>query len=416
MYKIYLKQALQMLKQNKFISIVSIAGMALAIMMIMVVIETEEIKTANLHPEVNRDRTYYLEFEQKKSKDEQQMNINSISFDTYKAHLSDLKTPELTVIMYRESWGDIPIQSERSQRRFFPTLIHSDADFWKLMRFSFVEGRAYNNEEVEAGIKNTVISQGLATQLFGKESALGETILIADAPYKVIGVVQDVSGVFQFSHADVWIPYSSKENYEQLAYSVLFLLKNRSDRAALEQEIREVERKFDVTDEIWNLSLFGPYDTKQQTLFKDFDKAPDVFSDRMRMVVIFLILLIIPAVNLSGLSMSRIRKRVEEIGIRKAFGAKNSTILIQVLFENLITSLIGGIVGLLASYGIIVWLKKWLLDLSSGADVPMEALISLPVLLYVFLACLLLNLLSAGIPAYKASKLRIVDSINKNSR
>ena len=57
MYKVYFKQALLMLKQNKFISMIAIMGTALAIMMIMTIIVTDEIKEISTTPEINRNRT-----------------------------------------------------------------------------------------------------------------------------------------------------------------------------------------------------------------------------------------------------------------------------------------------------------------------------------------------------------------------
>lgn len=55
------------------------------------------------------------------------------------------------------------------------------------------------------------------------------------------------------------------------------------------------------------------------------------------------------------------RKRMSEIGIRKAFGAKRHVILFQVLYENMLTSLIGGLLGLILSYPMVLWLRHWLL-------------------------------------------------------
>ena len=60
MYKVYFKQALLMLKQNKFISMIAIMGTALAIMMIMTIIVTDEIKEISTAPEINRNRTLYV--------------------------------------------------------------------------------------------------------------------------------------------------------------------------------------------------------------------------------------------------------------------------------------------------------------------------------------------------------------------
>ena len=110
------------------------------------------------------------------------------------------------------------------------------------------------------------------------------------------------------------------------------------------------------------------------------------------------------------------RKRMSEIGIRKAFGAKRHVILFQVLYENMLTSLIGGLLGLIRSYPMVLWLRHWLLGIPPGGEVPAGTMLPLPVFLMTFLVCILLNLLSAGIPAYRAAKMSIVDSLYQNDQ
>ena len=83
-------------------------------------------------------------------------------------------------------------------------------------------------------------------------------------------------------------------------------------------------------------------------------------------------------------------------------------------FENLITSLIGGVIGLILSYVIVFRMRDWLLDIPSGSTIPINTLISIPIMLAVFAVCLVINLLSAGIPAYRASRMKIINSLNQN--
>lgn len=191
-----------------------------------------------------------------------------------------------------------------------------------------------------------------------------------------------------------------------------------SDFAAITAEVRNMEKKYNTENAPWTLYMNGPLNN--QFYQKDIrgnsveDITKSITIQNRKMIFILLILLLIPAINLSGLSLSRMKKRTEEIGIRKAFGAKRYTILIQVLFENLITSLIGGVIGLILSYVIVFRMRDWLLDIPSGSTIPVNTLISIPVLLAVFAVCLVINLLSAGIPAYRASRMKIINSLNQN--
>lgn len=418
MYKIYFKQAVAMLKQNKFISIVTITGTAMAIMMIMVIVVTDAIKNVDIAPEVNRSKTLYIKRYTKKYKDESKQSIwqSTPDYNLYKNYLSGFKTPEyITAVDKAWNGNRYMVKKENVNERFLAEIKMIDATYWKVMSFSFSEGKPFTEEDFAAGIRNAVISENLAKKVFGNNEALGKSIEIDFNTYNVVGIIKDVPQTFTYGYGEAYIPYTSKSGYENRRYHVLFLLKNKKDILALNQEINAAQRKFDSTDTEWNITFHGPNNHRQALMSETRDMKPDEKTTNRKMIFIFCVLLLIPAVNLSSFSMSQIKRRIEEIGVRKAFGAKKYIILIQILFENLITSFIGGVIGLVLSYFIVLWLKEWLLDIGAESAIPVHALISLPVLLGVFAACFILNLLSAGIPAYRASKAAIVDSINKKN-
>ena len=56
-------------------------------------------------------------------------------------------------------------------------------------------------------------------------------------------------------------------------------------------------------------------------------------------VIIFLILLLVPAINLSSMTHSRLRQRVAEIGVRRSFGATRGGVMGQIVAENLVLTL-----------------------------------------------------------------------------
>ncbi|MFV0418813.1 MAG: ABC transporter permease [Dysgonomonas sp.] len=414
MYKIYFKQAIEMLKQNKLISIITIIGTALAIMMIMVIIVTESIKNISISPEPNRDKTMYLKFEIKKRKEGNGMNSNGvISYEIYKDYLSDLKQPDLVNLQI--NWNkSVVTTAENKMDRKTMNLKLADANIWKIMSLSFLAGNPFSEQDFSSGLKKAVVSESTAKTLYGNIDVVSKTIIIDFKPYTIVGVVKDVSPIFNFAQSDIYIPYTSRSGYERDGFHILLLAKDKADFERIYEEIRMVEKKYNATNDEWNLTLMGPYSHSVQVINTS-NLEPDVKGKTIKTVLTLCILLLIPAVNLSSFSLSGIKKRMEEIGIRKAFGAKKYIILIQVLYENLIVSLIGGVIGLVLSYAVVIWLKKWLLGIAGDAAIPLQALVSLPVFLGVFIACILLNLLSAGIPAYKASRANIIDSLNRNN-
>ena len=140
--------------------------------------------------------------------------------------------------------------------------------------------------------------------------------------------------------------------------------------------------------------------------------------------LLLLIFFLVPAINLSGLNSSRMEKRSGELGIRKAFGANRATILNQVFTENLLLSFLGGIVGLLISY-LIIYLSKPMLipmgiyyqmsnpsaQITDSIGITTQMLFNIEMFFWAFAAVLLINVLSAVIPAYRFSRKNVINSL-----
>ena len=422
MYKTYFRQAVGMLKQNPFISVISIMGTALAIMMIMTMIVTDGIQNASVAPENKRDRTLYLVSfaERDTSNGKSSMYASGgLPYEIMKNYVVPaLKTPELTVAT---SDMNAVVKREGTNDASYQMIQTTDADYWKLYTHTFTEGKPYGQEDFESGLRVAVISETTAKTLFKGEDPIGKNIEINFIPYRVGGIVQDVSPLFQMAAGRIWIPYTSKPGYEQAYYNVMLLAANVSDFPKIRQEVNEAKRKLDFEKSPKFVDFSGARTHRVLVTVRDRGTTSEAVNDRIqktrrRTVFLFAVMLLVPALNLSGFSLSRIRKRMAEIGIRKAFGAKRHVILIQVLYENLITTLIGGVIGLGLSYGIVFGMRKWLLGIPADGSLPLNALVSGTTSLAIFVVCLVLNLISAGAPAYRASRMNIVDSLHQNNK
>ena len=145
--------------------------------------------------------------------------------------------------------------------------------------------------------------------------------------------------------------------------------------------------------------------------------GPDMSMIYLQYALALVIILLVPSLNLCGLSSSRMQQRTAELGVRKAFGATRGVLIRQMLNENLVLSVVGGIVGLVLSYASVYVLRGWLFTNnqnvgSSGEfSLSMGALFSPTVFLLAFLFCVLINLLSAWLPAWLATRRNIVESL-----
>lgn len=421
MFKIYFRQAIQLLLQNKLMSLIAILGTALAITMIMSIIVSEEVKNIDVAPEANRSRSLFIGTEMTWDKGGGNQNTQPPSYDIINRYVKRLQVPQYVTAVSKNFGGlTSMVQAQGADEDMDAVLRVTDAAYWKIMSFDFVAGRPFTQEEFQSGISYAVITQSTARKLFNNVEALGKTIEIETKPYHVIGIVKDASPLFQYAYGDVWVSYTSSDEYKEEAYEVILLAADKKDFDAIWDEVRDLEKQYNIETDGGKLFLKGPETSRQynpNVWATSPDEVKEYFSSQQRKrILIFAILLLIPAINLSGISLSRIRKRTAEIGVRKAFGAKKYVILTQVLYENLITSLIGGIVGLALSYGVVFWLKDWLLGMPGDGTIPLNTLVSPYIFLAVLVICILMNLLSAGLPAWKASRMVIINSLNQNDQ
>ena len=125
---------------------------------------------------------------------------------------------------------------------------------------------------------------------------------------------------------------------------------------------------------------------------------------------LFLFLLLVPVLNLLGVTQSSVRKRQAEIGVRKAFGANRWDIVSQLLFENGVITLMGGFVGLILSLTLFPLCKDFMLPTGDVA-LSGEMLFRPTVFLLALLFCLLFNLLSVGMPAWWITRKPIYEAL-----
>ena len=411
-----------MLKEDKVISAITILGTALAITMIMVIILTQRIKTTNIGPEVNRERTMYIPNVLEVGKKDQYSNLNQMNINDYKQYLTMLTTPE-KISMIAKGQDDASL--EGSDIYYKADIRNTDAAYWNIYSFSFLAGKPFTNEEFQSGIPVAVISKSLARKLFNETNeALSKTFVLNKKTYRVIGIVEDVSTLCNYAYAQIWVPYTTNPLYSQPNihwFTTVVLAKNKSDFPKIKSEVRRSEIANNPNNDEKEIHFFGPF-SGEELLVKggsSFDTSePNILKGQFRFYLTLFVLLLIPAINLSGFSLFKIINRTSEIGIRKAFGAEKKTILVQVLYENFLTSLIGGFIGLALSFMVINTIKDklfaqevWEPQLLGENTVPVSTFISPWVFFYVILACIVLNLLSSGIPAWRASRLRIAEAI-----
>ena len=433
MLKTYFKQALALFRQNRLFSTLYIAGTGLAIAMTVVMALVYYVKLAPVYPEENRANTLYLTNASFRS--EEQIYQSGLSYQALKEWMYPLKNVvEVSAIADYGMETPAYIQPADLSGDFSVALKLVDPAFFRIYSFRFLEGNPFTDSDLASGIHTAVISDYLARRLFGTaENVVGRSFSLDYVNYRVCGVVRSASYLTPQSYAQVYLPYSVAEDYKKPStgqfpycgdFSVTFLVKDEVQADALRAEIGDLTRRLNLQNkDQWQLELWKQPTSHWLSVFQSYpsDASFSPWKTAGYLIVVVLVLLLVPALNLSGLIASRMESRLPEMGVRKSFGAGRSVLLSQVMWENFFLTLAGGLLGLVLAWLVVYAGREWVFTLldrwheavPQGVDayVSGEMLFAPAVFAIAFLLCLLLNLLSALLPAWMSLRKPIVYSL-----
>ncbi|MDE7124971.1 MAG: FtsX-like permease family protein, partial [Muribaculaceae bacterium] len=300
-----------------------------------------------------------------------------------------------------------------------------DANFFKIYDFDFVAGRALTKDEFDGNEKVIILSDRTATELFGNPAdCIGRIIKISFIDYKVIGVVREPSNIMM-SYAMGYVPYSAvrdklmSSNEIVGGYYVVAIPKKGVTHKQISDDFSRCMQPV--------ISANSGIDLEIKTFDRPVSHFTRTFGDALSadatylwyLAAVILVLLIVPAMNLSGMIVGRMEQRRSEMGIRKSFGATRGVLLGQVLTENLLLTFLGAAAGLILSWVLISSFGRIIFDLLGGADeipdntrLTPDMLFSPIIFATVAVMTLILNLLSSYIPVRRALRKPIVESLN----
>ncbi len=421
MIKVYFKQAWQLMKQNKLFSALYIGGTALPLICTTFFFVTLYVMTVPIYPEYKRNDTAYMTYAAVRSDGTYWMS--SISSYALKEYIYGVENAEL-VSAQRSLWGEQEVSTPGGDILTI-NLKPTDAAFFDVYSFDFDEGTSFTKEDFEAGALKAVINTWLAGQIFGDSQAIGKDIIINDVTYRVVGVVKSGNAIHEMSYADAYIPYTSLPDYDSQgsedmlgSYKAVFVT---PDLKALQDEVAEIVRRYNSVDTTRILEIPNqPQAHIDKVLGDNVERAPSSVWDKiLQFVPVILGLLLVPALNLSGMIAGRMNMRSRELAVRKAFGAGHRALLNQVLWENLLLTLIGGVIGLITTWILLatctgsIWGKTLRLykNAAAGDSLSWDMLFSPGIFGIVLLLCLILNIISALIPAWNSLRHPIVNSL-----
>lgn len=425
----YFKQIIYELKNQKMMTWVSISGTALAIFLIMTIFMADRLKQLDIPPMSSRDRIMTgqgIDFSDGKGSSASGMGLDYELAKNIYGNLDGIeKLSFVKLILGKWNVGISDGESTNSE------IMGVDDEFWKIYDYKFVSGQPFDKEEVEAGLKLVVLTQSLARSIFKSTDVAGSDIFIDDVLFKVKGVVEDPYPLLQDGNIGLFIVFTPEQTPSY--YEGIF--GNTNVRLLLKEGIRPEFVKKQVEKHYEDLNRVNEKEEKvfayhQQPYTSDdlnsgsfgSNNNPPVKSRRIERGLYYTFLLLLPAINLSSMTRSRLRYRISEIGVRRAFGAKKRNIISQIFMENFLMSLMGGIIGLGLSILFLLFMSEYFI---TNVDILSESMARIdvaPVIWNIFDwatffiaigACFVLNILSATLPSWRASAVKPALAISK---
>lgn len=307
-----------------------------------------------------------------------------------------------------------------------------DEEFWNICDFKFIDGRPFDAAEVKDNVPVVVVSRGVARKLFNEDKVSGREIFLDMIPYRIVGVVDEASPLFSDIYAEVYKVYPNDERtwgpMDMMGQAMALLL---LEKGVSEDDVKaQVKTRYAILNQKTkkeDLEVFyheQPYNA--ETLAGSFfgsNSSPDLSGKHRRDFLVYGLLILLPAINLSSMTRARLRHRISEIGVRRAFGASKFKIITQLFGENFIITLIGGAIGLLCCFIFTVTVSQYFIEFGdpwsnmfgdlAGERPDFNMLFSWSTFFVVLGVCFVLNLLSATVPSWKASSVPPAIAINK---
>ena len=287
------------------------------------------------------------------------------------------------------------------------------ASFFDIFGVPAAMGRTFAADEDQAGKGGVaVISYRTWQSRFGGEkSIVGRKLILNGQPHTLVGVLP-MNSPYDRGFADIWTPlvFEPKDMTRNFHWFRAYALLKEGvtlERARAEMNVigARIEKQYPDSNKGWGVTL---------------DRFADrIVGNQLRQSLYVLLtavgaVLLIGCANLANLTLARGTSREREVAIRAALGAGRWRLVLQFLTENVLLSLLGGLLGLSLGYGLVAGLKLLMPPymLPSEANVQVDV----RVLLFTLAIAALTGIVFGMAPALHASSPNLSGSIKEGGR
>lgn len=233
-------------------------------------------------------------------------------------------------------------------------VVGTTADFPDVRDYSIAEGRYFTNEENDREIKLAILGSGIASDLFGNESPLGQSITVGSTKFTVIGVMESKGVVADVDYdGRVYLPigvvldkFMTTGTFGGERVRTIYAKAESPEKipSVINQITAILAERHDVDPAKPDFTV-----QTQQDIIATQEATTEAFRSLLAWVAG--VSLVVGGIGIMNIMLVSVTERTREIGLRMALGARPRDVLLQFLIEAIILSLVGGIVGVLFGIG-----------------------------------------------------------------
>ncbi|MFK8054934.1 MAG: ABC transporter permease [Saprospiraceae bacterium] len=436
-----LKLAIRILRRRKFFTFISLFGISFTIMALVVISALGDAAAGNNPPLSDRDLLVFAtHFRSERVVPDTNYIIDStLSADQVMLYDSTMQIGEdvqsdnnsqLAIHLYNTHLLDMPgavSQTYNAPAARFDTYLDgrkvsfggnfTTSDYWDVFDYEYLFGQPYSEEDVKAGALKAVMTEDAAIEYFGiaDGTLIGKKLPLADQTFTIVGIVAKPRASFAGFRSDVFVPYTvAPQNFHQHDFHgpgyAVFKAETKAGRQIIIDELDRIAENLEPLPEMDRNRFHLEGLTFGQEFADNFvgegiDREKSFGRFIPPIIVLVLMLVMLPALNLMNINVSRVYERSAEIAVRKSFGATDGDILRQFITETIVLTFIGGVIGVLLALGLIsiINTEDWLggFTLSFTPEVAMWTL----AIVFVF------ALITGVLPAWRMAKTKIATSL-----
>ena len=302
--------------------------------------------------------------------------------------------------------------------------------FFRISNFELASGRQFNDEQLSRGESVCIIGHGIKSKFFPQEDPIGKLIKVGSHWLRVQGVIEE-RYISDKSIANLGIRDYNLDIYAPLN-TILLRYRHRAQvnelsiRRAMNEEEGEQNTRYsnyhqldrlvlqvndassmnavaDVTSRMLERKHYNTIDfevTIPELLLKQQQRTRDIFN--WVLGAIAGISLLVGGIGIMNIMLASVLERIKEIGLRLAIGAKKEDIIWQFLFESVMISVSGGLIGVILGISLA-------LGVSSFAHIP--TIVAVGSVLLSFGGAAVVGLVSGIAPARRAASQNPISSL-----